>query len=243
MYFIFWNGSIRIFLELFLELYLFSLLNLAELEGDSENEAIEASNKIALASFVFANVIPIIIIIYFFSRRGSWQRDNFLDRVGTFVEGTKSHKENFFWANILVPTYFIMRRVILCLTLVYCQSWFILQLACAFFTSTCYLTILQWDPALISRHAVRLETFNECIIIVLLYHLLCFSDYVESPVTRDYLGWAYICSIGILVLVHLSFLITDMLKKLKIRLIHSYLVCKYRCCRKKAKKVRIKLAP
>ena len=44
VYFIFWNGSIRIFLELFLELFLFSLLNLAELESDSGNEGIEASN-------------------------------------------------------------------------------------------------------------------------------------------------------------------------------------------------------
>ena len=119
MYFLFWNGSIRIFLELFLELYLFSLMNLAELESQSDNEAIEASNKIALASFVFTNIVPVVILIYFFSRRGSLQRDNFMDRVGTFVEGTKSHKENYFWANILVSTYFIMRRVLLCLTLVY----------------------------------------------------------------------------------------------------------------------------
>ena len=103
--------------------------------------------------------------------------------------------------------------------------------------------VLQWDPALISRHAVRIETFNEFIVIILLYHLLCFSDYIEDPVTRDYLGWAYICSMGVLVLVHLFFLIVDMLKKLKIRLIRSYLVCRYRYCCRKAEKIKVKLAP
>ena len=119
MYFIFWNGSIRIFMELYLELFLFSLMNMKVLESDSTNEWIDASNKVALASLVLVIAVPVIIIIYFFRQRGAWQKGNFMDRVGTFVEGTKSDKDNFFWANILVPTYFILRRAILSISLIY----------------------------------------------------------------------------------------------------------------------------
>ena len=53
-------------MELYLELFLFSLMNMKVLESDSTNEWIDASNKVALASLVLVIAVPFIIIIYFF---------------------------------------------------------------------------------------------------------------------------------------------------------------------------------
>ena len=101
-------------------------------------------------------------------------------------------------------------------------------------TSTFFLVVLQWDSAFVSRHATKIETFNECMMIVLLYTFVCFSDFVDSPETRDYIGWAYIAAMSTLTTVHLFFLFSDMLKKLKLRLVRQYRICKYRTCRKQA---------
>ena len=58
-----------------------------------------------------------------------------------------------------------------------------------------------------------METFNECVNLVILYMLMLFSDYVGDPETRSNIGVVYICVIIFFASVHLSLLFGDSFKK------------------------------
>ena len=58
-----------------------------------------------------------------------------------------------------------------------------------------------------SRQANLFEFFNDCTLLVLTYHLWCFTDIVGEAETRYLLGFCFIgASLGNIV-VHLSFMI------------------------------------
>ena len=50
--------------------------------------------------------------------------------------------------------------------------------------------LLQVKP-LETPFAHRVEVFNEVTIVVLIYGLMMFTDFVDDPVTRYRIGWAY----------------------------------------------------
>ena len=54
-----------------------------------------------------------------------------------------------------------------------------------------------------SRFSNNLETFNECTMLVLLYALMLFSDFVSNPENRSQVGIIYILVVALFGAVHL----------------------------------------
>ena len=82
----------------------------------------------------------------------------------------------------------------------------------------------MWYRPLNSLFLNRIEVLNECVMIILLYGLMCFTDFVPDEEARSKIGLIYI-GINILhILVHLFFLLHSTCYRFK-------LVCKrYKCC-------------
>ena len=75
-----------------------------------------------------------------------------------------------------------------------------------------------------------METFNEVITLLVLYLLMCFSDFVYDPTMRNECGKAFIAIVILYALVHLTLLFKDVIAKL-------ILSCRKRLIRcKKSKK-------
>ena len=76
-----------------------------------------------------------------------------------------------------------------------------------------------------SRDSIRTETFNELTTLLLIYLLMCFSDFVSDPELRNKLGYIYIGVIFTNIATHLLILIyTNLIAaKLSIRKkLHKY---------------------
>ena len=73
-------------------------------------------------------------------------------------------------------------------------------------------------------------------ILLALYILMFFSDSIDDPKVKDYLGWIYLGALGLLIFIHLLYLVVDTHKKIKLRILRSYRICKYRVCNCKSKK-------
>ena len=58
-----------------------------------------------------------------------------------------------------------------------------------------------------SRISNNLETFNECTMLVLLYVLMLFSDFVGNPENRSQVGIFYILVVAFFGAVHLSIML------------------------------------
>ena len=56
---------------------------------------------------------------------------------------------------------------------------------------------------------------NECTVLLFIYCMMCFTDFVPDPETRSYVGYFYMGFISANVLVHLIFLVLETFRKLR----------------------------
>ena len=56
---------------------------------------------------------------------------------------------------------------------------------------------------------------NECTVLLFIYCMMCFTDFVPDPETRSYVGYFYMGFISANVLVHLIFLVLETFRKIK----------------------------
>ena len=117
-------------------------------------------------------------------------------------------------AIIMVPLSFIIRRMGFSLTLVYWLEFFWGQVAIQLMITIAMIILLQWTRPLESEFATNMETFNECVSLLILYLLMCFSDFVGDPMIRNDCGKAFIAVFIFYVCVHMSILFYDILGKL-----------------------------
>ena len=74
---------------------------------------------------------------------------------------------------------------------------------------------LVYFMPMVDKRTMVMEVFNECTIVCLLYHLMCFSDFVPDAEIRSKLGLSYIALALFNILVHLCLISRDTLLKLK----------------------------
>ena len=63
--------------------------------------------------------------------------------------------------------------------------------------------------------ANRMEIFCELINLVLMYHLLLFTDFVQDVTLRYWIGYSFIGFMMFFICVHLYFMLKDTIKELK----------------------------
>ena len=80
------------------------------------------------------------------------------------------------------------------------------------------LILIGWVRPLDSNFANNMELFNECISMVTLYMLMCFSDFVKEPEARSTCGYWFIGTLCLYAAVHFYFLFKDVFVKLWTRL-------------------------
>ena len=71
------------------------------------------------------------------------------------------------------------------------------------------LIFLGWVRPFDSNFANNMELFNECITLVTLYILMCFSDFVIDPEARSTCGYWFIGTVCLYAAVHFYHLFKD----------------------------------
>lgn len=105
--------------------------------------------------------------------------------------------------------------------------WLVLVSACLI--EICYLYLYRpFDDDLV----LKLEIFNEFTNLVLLYHILLFSDWISDASTRYLIGWAFIGANAINMSVHFFLLLKETFASMKDW-------CKAKCCGVKDNQVMI----
>ena len=71
--YLFWNGSIRLYIELYQDFAINSSLNMYKIERDSPFEDVRLSNTYAFISFTLVCAIPIVVFIPFYCcKKAKW---------------------------------------------------------------------------------------------------------------------------------------------------------------------------
>ena len=87
--YLFANGSLRLFMEAYLNLTLFSFLNMYELEWIEGIPASTASNIFAMFVSATVCILPVFILIYFRVNKPRWEEEAFQANRSTFFDGLR----------------------------------------------------------------------------------------------------------------------------------------------------------
>lgn len=128
-YYLFWNGTIRIFMEGYLDFTLMSLLNLRDIFWDDSLISVTICNYFAIVMMSLCVIIPVVLFLYLDCNISRWSDDEFKKSYGTLLEGTNSEYKGNSLIVGLVPGFFFLRRLALCLTLIFWQEFFWGQVA------------------------------------------------------------------------------------------------------------------
>ena len=168
-------------------------------------------------------LLPIYLAVFYTLRLKQWNDEEFKAKYGSLIDGTNRNLKSKQWLVLIIPCTYFARRITFALTVVFWFDFFWGQIGVQFLVTTFMIIFLQWTRPLESKFATTFETFNEVANLMSLYPLLCFSDFISEPEIRSTCGWAFIVIICAYAMVHLGFLITDVIQKLK-----GYL--KRNCC-------------
>ena len=73
--YVYWNGSIRFFMESYFDFVMFSLINFKKIDWEIINEdfwAVSLSNVLACVLLTFSLILPIIFIIFYSYNLKNW---------------------------------------------------------------------------------------------------------------------------------------------------------------------------
>ena len=117
--YLFWNGFLRLYMELYSGLALSSVLNIhaGEDDWDSPFYWVEVSYYSARVSIYLVAMLPILFFVpLYFIKRDEWSTEEFKKMYGALLEGTRTElrkgENKGDWVMLFVPTIFFYRRLI-----------------------------------------------------------------------------------------------------------------------------------
>ena len=89
-----------------------------------------------------------------------------------------------------------LRKTLLCLVVTYGKNLLWLQSLCFFLTSITIMTATHYTQARNTAFDQRMDVFNEAKILILMYHMIIFTEFVDDPELKFQIG--YVCSASLL---------------------------------------------
>lgn len=200
---LYWGPLSRFFMESYMELCMLAFINYERLFWHPKLHALRFSNVVGLILWVVYLALPIGMVFYVAHRVSKWRDEDFLKRNGTLLDGLATNWVSRRKSVLFMPIMYFGRRLAFVLTVVYLPEFFWAMIATQFAISTSLIMFLQWDRPLENRFAAGLQTFNECTTLIVLYLVLCFSDFVETAQTRSSLGLVFIGVVSFNVVTHI----------------------------------------
>ena len=113
------------------------------------------------------------------------------------------------------PVIMLTRRIAFVFTILFYPTFTWLQLAAVFtFIQVMYNYLIYFYP-MEDTFTNRMEIFGEVINLMLMYHVLLFTDFIADPELRYTIGYFFIGFIGIFICVHMYFLARTTFMQLK----------------------------
>mmetsp|Transcript_15593 Transcript_15593/g.18531 ORF Transcript_15593/g.18531 Transcript_15593/m.18531 type:complete len:114 (-) Transcript_15593:698-1039(-) len=109
-------------MEAYLEFTLFALLNYHEMEWPENLESVDLSNYLAITLVGLTCVLPVVLFFWMCCNRKKWGDEKFGEKYGSYLDGMQTEKVEHQAIVLLSVSVFFIRRMFVCLTLVYWQD-------------------------------------------------------------------------------------------------------------------------
>ena len=180
---LYWNFVIRLLLELSLELFIISIMDVSM--GNFSTYGYGISFFFALFSLMAVLGIGLISRLYLRKNYDKLKEQSWIDRVGSIYQGLnlKSKVNSLFHVE-----WFLLRRFIYAATAFYAigNYWVQFQILfnCSLFTIWVIGSMRPFD----SLYTMRVELVNECFLLMILYHTTFFTYVIPETKVRHKIG-------------------------------------------------------
>ena len=123
-YRLFWGGTIRLYMEAYLEITLMSILNLYMSDLSHGMAIVNISDCQSYIAITLSAMLPPLLFLYVLKNKTKIDEPVFKARYGSFWDGTKSDSGKFFKISLTVPMAFFARRAILSMTVIFLSKHF-----------------------------------------------------------------------------------------------------------------------
>ena len=189
MQYLFYNGPLRLFMETYFDLYVTSLLNVIKADWNVNLAIIIWSNWTSLTVLILLNLIVVVLAVLYYRKFYSIENDT---SYNALLKGTSVEAEDRSRWLLFFPAHFFGRRIAFTLSVLLFKEFIWGQIVNQFAFSITMIIYLVHVEFLETPFAIKMEVFNECTIIMLLYGLMLFTTYVPDPMVRYRFGWTYI---------------------------------------------------
>ena len=161
--------------------------------------------------------LPIWIIIFFWCNVSKWEDEKFQNKYGPVLEGMRmtynSKEQGSTWIAILYPVLMLLRRVGFVVSVIFYPHFTWLQLSITFtFIQIMWNYLIYFYP-MEDYFTNTMEIFGEITNLVLMYHVLLFTDFVSDVEMRYAIGFCFIIVMGLFISVHMYLMIRDTFHK------------------------------
>ena len=129
--YLFWNGLIRFYMELFFDLSLYSILNIHTVdERTAKFPSVQASNYFSMAILGLTCLFFVFLIAVYVRNYKDWDKEQFQDSYGDFIGGTdlkrrkKQRVNDQRWALLIYTVFFFARRLLFIVSVILMQHFF-----------------------------------------------------------------------------------------------------------------------
>lgn len=86
--YLYWNGSIRFFMEGYLDFALMALINVKHLDWESDFLAVQLCNYFSIFVTVLTCTLPVVMCFLYLKSMQKWEEDEYQEKYGAFLDGT-----------------------------------------------------------------------------------------------------------------------------------------------------------
>ena len=215
--YMFYGGSIRFFMEGYLDICMFSLMNVKALDWSGTFLTVTICNYVAVIFTTFACLFPVFVLVWYICRMHLWHSEEFKGKWGALLDDLDIDKKDGQWIVIIFPVSYFLRRLSFTAVLVFWYEFLWGQIAIMAMLSVAMIIFILWFRPMESNFVTNIETFNECIALCIIYLMMSMSDAVPDVEARSIYGQFFIVVISIYLGVHMVILFSDICYKIKLR--------------------------
>ena len=188
---LFWGATLRLFIESFMIAFLAGIINLKNLNFDTDASWEFANTVLSIVFLVLYSLFPIISTQYLRRHFNLLTNKRFNEKYGELYAGLNITRINV--VHHVRLDYF--RKVVICISVVFYQEGLWAQiLICIMMSVFLIISAGTLNPSL-SRADMYMERFNETRLIIIVYHIMCFTDFIPDSETRFNVGFSCIAII------------------------------------------------
>jgi len=190
------------------------LINVQHLSWVSYGEITQSVATIFFLVLFIA--FPLVESLYLAYRFDDLDDEEMQARHGAFIAGLNLGRGRLV---LIQPVWFHLRRLILAVAVVLLNKSPYWQFLLMMMTVLVQIILLGTLAPFESRAQVRREFLNESVVMIVLYHLICFTEFVPDLTSRLCLGYSLIAFVVVWLLGSLGWIAWRQLKGLKLRCI------------------------